>query len=206
MQPYLEEALTEQGVTLLSQYVYPLQVAWSSKELRSLDDLSGQKMRVTSPEQGEFVERFGGVPVTIGAPEVSTSLQRGVVDGVFTASAGGGRIWKDLLTHNYRFGPNYFNSLIIVNSDVFDNLSEEEQQVVRQAAEDAAKWITESLYEDEDEITQQLIDEGMVVTEPNPGDIDRAVEMMQDYWPEWAAGVGPEAEKALAEVRRAIGH
>ena len=206
MEPYIEEALAEQGVTLLAQYVYPLQVVWSSKELRSLDDISGQKMRVTSPEQGEFVERFGGVPVTIGAPEVSTSLQRGVVDGVFTASSGGGRIWKDLLKSNYRFGPNYFNSLIIINSDVFERLSEEEQQAVESAAEEAAAWITATLTEEEAEITQQLADEGMIVTEPKQEDVVRAVTMMEDYWPQWAADVGPEAEEALAKVREAVGH
>lgn len=204
MEPYIEKALAAQGVTLLAQYLYPLQVAWSSQVLKSLDDIKGQKLRVTSPEQAEFVKRFGGVPVTIGAPEVASSLQRGVVNGVFTASAGGGRIWKEMLKYNYRFGPNWFNSLIIVNSKVFDRLSEGEKQAVRAAAKNAATWMTETMKNEEAEITRELAAGGMIVTEPTQADIDAGVAKMQDYWPQWAKGVGPEAEAALAKVRAAI--
>ncbi|WP_421996871.1 TRAP transporter substrate-binding protein DctP [Reyranella sp.] len=205
MEPYLEKALAKQGVTLLAQYLYPLQVAWSSRELKSLEDIKGQKLRVTSPEQGEFVKRFGGIPVTIGAPEVASSLQRGVVNGVFTASAGGGRIWKEMLKYNYRLGPNWFNSLIIVNTKAFDRLSDKEKQAVRKAAQDAAAWMTETMKGEESQITKELAAGGMVVTEPTQAQIDAGVAKMRDYWPQWAKEVGPEAEEALAKVRKAIG-
>src|SRR6266852_6310848 len=52
----------------------------------------------------------GNVP--IGAPEVPSALDRGVVDGVLTANTGGGNTWKDLLKYNYRIGVNYFNSVV----------------------------------------------------------------------------------------------
>ena len=55
------------------------------------------KLRVTSVEQGEFIRRFGGVPLTIGTPDVAASLDRGVVEGVLTASSGGGVTWHDLV-------------------------------------------------------------------------------------------------------------
>ena len=48
----------------------PYQVACSGEKLTSLADIKGQKIRVTSPEQSEFIRRLGSVPVTIGAPEV----------------------------------------------------------------------------------------------------------------------------------------
>lgn len=206
MEPYIDEALAEQGVTLLAQYVYPLQSAWSAKPLASLADMDGQKMRVTSPEQAEFVQRFGGVPVTIGAPEVAPSLQRGVVDGVFTASAGGGRIWGEMLKSNYRLGPNYFNSLIIVNTRALERLSPEDQAIVRKAAIEAAAWTTDQLESSETEITKDLAAKGMVITQASQADIDKAIATMQDYWVEWAKGVSPKAEEALAKVRAAVGH
>jgi TRAP-type C4-dicarboxylate transport system substrate-binding protein len=43
------------------------------------------KLRVAQPEQGELVRRFGGVSITMSAPEVPSALDRGVVDGIFTA-------------------------------------------------------------------------------------------------------------------------
>ena len=123
MAPYLEKAFEKKGVIVLGQYLYPFQVGFSSKKLTSLADIKGQKIRVTSPEQGEFIKRLGGVPVTLGAPEVPSALDRGVVDGVLTASTGGGNVWKDLLKFNYRLGINYFNSVFIVNKERFGKLT-----------------------------------------------------------------------------------
>ncbi len=105
MRPYFEKAYAAKGVVLLGQYYFPVQVAWSRRKLAGLADIRGQKFRVTSPEQGEFVRRFGGTPITLGASEVPSALDRGVVDGVFTASSGGGKIWKDLLKSSFRLGP-----------------------------------------------------------------------------------------------------
>ena len=65
--------------------------------------------------------------MTIGAAEVPSALDRGVVDGVFTASSGGGKIWRDLLKYNYRLGPNFFDGVIAVNKMAFDKLPPEAQ-------------------------------------------------------------------------------
>ena len=78
-----------------------MQIAWSSKKLTSLDDFKGQKIRATSPEQIEFLKRFGANGLTVGGSEVPSALERGVVDGVLTANAGGGKVWKDLLKYCY---------------------------------------------------------------------------------------------------------
>ena len=61
------------------------------------------KLRVTSVEQGEFIRRFGGVSLTLGSPDVAAALDRGVVEGVLTASSGGGIAWHDLLKYRYAF-------------------------------------------------------------------------------------------------------
>lgn len=204
MEPYLRDALAKQGVTLLATYLYPEQSAWSSKELRKLEDIKGQKLRVTAPEMGVLVERLGGIPVTIGAPEVAPSLQRGVVDGVFTASAGGGQIWNEMLKYNYRIKASYFDSLIIANTEAFERLPKEQQDIIRTAAKKVADRMTAEMKDREATITKELAGEGMIVTEPTPEETQRAIAKMEDYWPEWAAGVGPEAEEALSEVRAVL--
>ena len=57
--PYLEAAFGKKGLVVLGQYLYPFQVAYSRNKLTSLADFKGQKIRVTSPEQGEFIKRLG---------------------------------------------------------------------------------------------------------------------------------------------------
>jgi TRAP-type transport system periplasmic protein len=205
MNPYLEKAFEKKGVIVLGQYLYPFQVAFSSKKLTSLADIKGQKIRVTSPEQGEFIKRLGGIPVTIGAPAVPSALDRGVVDGVLTASTGGGNIWKDLLKFNYRLGINYFNSVVIVNKERFEKLSPDIQSKVRKIVSDNMPLITKAMEDEEEDLTRKFADGGMTVTKEDPQDIDVGMKAISAYWDEWAKSQGPEAVAALKQVRTAIG-
>lgn len=52
---------------------------WFNKEIRSLDDIKGLKMRI--PGMGaEILRRAGGTPVTLAASEIYTALQTGTID------------------------------------------------------------------------------------------------------------------------------
>jgi TRAP-type C4-dicarboxylate transport system substrate-binding protein len=205
IRPYFEAAYAAKGVVLLGQYYFPLQVAWSRNKLASLADIKGQKFRVTSPEQGEFVRRFGGTPVTLGAAEVPSALDRGVVDGVFTASSGGGKIWKDLLKSSYRLGPNFFDASIAVNKGAFEKLAPNIQQRLRELVVETAPWITAELRKDENDVTQQLAAGGIAITEASAADTQAAAKLLAPYWDEWAKSRGGEATTALAKVRAALG-
>ena len=163
---------------MLGQYLYPFQVAYSRNKLTSLADFKGQKIRVTSPEQGEFIKRLGAVPVTLGAPEVPSALDRGVVDGVLTANTGGGNTWKDLLKFNYRLGINYFNSVVIANKDRFAKLPPDVQAKVRKIVKDNMPLITSAMENDEDNLTKKFAEGGMTMTEPSQADQDEAAKII----------------------------
>src|ERR1700754_1965442 len=205
MNPFLVKAFEKKGLVVLGQYLYPFQVAYSSKKLTSLADFKGQKIRVTSPEQGEFIKRLGGIPQTIGAPQVPSALDRGVVDGVLTANTGGGNIWKDLLKYNYRIGINYFNSVIIVNKDRFEKLSPDTQAKVRKIITANLPLMTKAMQDEEEDLTRKCADGGMTIAKESPEDIDAAVKVIAPYWEEWAKAQGPDAVAALKQVRAAIG-
>ena len=205
MGPYIDAAYAKKGIVVLGQYIYPFQVMWSRKTLTALADIKGQKIRVTSPEQGEFIKRFGGVPLTLGAPEVPAALDRGVIDGVLTASSGGGNTWKDLLKFNYRIGLNYFNSIVIVNKSAFDALAPDLQGKLRKAVTDNMPWITATMREEEEDLTQKMAAGGMTVTRSNEADVAAAEKTIAPYWQEWASAHGPEAVEALGKVRQMLG-
>lgn len=52
---------------------------WFNKEINSLDDLKGLKMRIPGLG-GEVLKRAGGEPVTLPGGEIFTALQTGVID------------------------------------------------------------------------------------------------------------------------------
>src|SRR5260370_36569485 len=204
LKPYIEKAYLEKGSTLLASYTYPLQFIWGRKKLESLDDIKGLKLRVAQPEQGEFVRSFGGTSITMSAPEVPSALDRGVVDGIFTAGVGA-VLWKDLLKYGYVLIVNVNNSYFIANTEAYNKLSPDLQANLRKSAEDAARWDQDTMQTEETDSVQLLKSAGYTFTQAKPDEVMRAVDAMRPYWDEWAKARGPEVVEALGKVRAALG-
>ncbi len=203
LKPYLEKAFGQKGSTVLSSYTYPMQVIWGRKKLTSLDDIKGMKLRVAQPEQGEFVRRFGGTSITMSAPEVPSALDRGVVEGIFTAGVGT-VLWKDLLKYGYMLVVNVNNSYFIANTDAYRKLSPGLQGALRKVAEDTARWNQDTMKKEEAESQGTLSAAGYTLTDAKPEEITRATDALKPYWDEWAKSRGPDTVEALAKVRAAL--
>jgi len=204
LEPYMNKEFEEQGVIVLGRYVYAHQSFYSSKPIEKTDDVSGQKIRVTSPEQADIVQRYNGVPVTMGTPEVAPALQSGAIDGALTASAGGGKLWQDMFKYNYRLPVNYFDGLYIVNKKAFESLDAGMQEKIRKVVAELAPTTTHRLLSEEDDLTEGFRKNGMVVTLPDPETIEKAIGIVTPYWDQWATQRGPVAVEALAKVRAAL--
>jgi len=110
---------------------------WFNKEINSLEDFKGLKMRIPGLA-GEVINRAGGISVNLPGAEIMTSLQSGVVDAVEFAGP-----WTDLafgfhkVTKLY-YGPGFHEpgaSLeLMINRQLWDDLPAHLQAVVRQAA------------------------------------------------------------------------
>jgi TRAP-type transport system periplasmic protein len=205
LRPHLDDAYGKRGIVVLGQYAYPFQVIWGKRKITALADIKGMKLRVTSVEQGEFVRRFGGVSLPLGSPDVAAALDRGVVEGVFTASSGGGLTWHDLLKYRYGFPTSYVNSTLVVNREALEKLPPTTQKILRDAAADQAIWATGEMQRVENDVTAQFGKEGMVLTDASPEDIKLATDTMRPYWDEWATHHSAEAVAILKEIRAAVG-
>jgi TRAP-type transport system periplasmic protein len=204
LKPYLEKEFGEKGSTVLASYTYPMQFIWGRKKIESLEDIKGLKLRVAQPEQGEFVRRFGGTSITMSAPEVPSALDRGVVDGIFTAGVGA-VLWKDLLKYGYVLIVNINNSYFIANTEAYNKLSPTLQAKLRKVATDTALWDQDTMKQEEAQSVQTLSAAGYTFTKATPEEVARAVEAMKPYWDEWAKSRGPEVVEALTKVRSALG-
>jgi TRAP-type transport system periplasmic protein len=204
IRPYVEESYARLGVVVLASYAYPMQYIWARRDITSLDALNGARLRVASPEQSEFISRFGGSSVSMGPAEVPSALERGIVDGLVTGSVGAD-LWQDLLSYGYLVGLNYNQVYIIANQAAFERLSSENQEKVRAAAEEVAEWNTQAMRDEDSEIIQRLGVAGFTIVEPSQEDLDRAIAEVEPFWDEWARGQGEVAQRALAEVRAALG-
>jgi TRAP-type C4-dicarboxylate transport system substrate-binding protein len=205
LKPYLDRDYASKGIVVLGQYAYPFQVIWGRRKITSLDDIKGLKLRVTSVEEGEFIRRFGGTSITMNPADVPAALDRGVVDGVLTASSGGGITWKDLLHWRYSFPTSFVNSTFVVNQAANTGLPDALRNALPGIGDEAAQWTTNEMQRQEDAITADMAKGGMVVTSATPEDIARAVSTMQSFWSQWAQAHGPEAVEVLGKIRATIG-
>ena len=204
LKPYIDKAFGQKGSTVLASYTYPMQFIWGRKKIESLGDIRGLKLRVAQPEQGEFVRRFGGTSITMSAPEVPSALDRGVVDGIFTAGVGA-VLWKDLLKYGYVLIVNVNNSYFIANTDAYNKLSPDLQSKLRQVAQESARWDQDTMQKEEAESVQILSAMGYIFTKAKPEEISRAVDAMKPYWDDWVKSRGPDVIEALAKVRTVLG-
>ncbi len=205
LKPYLDQAYASKGIVVLGQYSYPFQVIWGRKKLTSLADIKGLKLRVTSVEEGEFIRRFGGTPITMNPADVAAALDRGVVDGVLTASSGGGITWKDLLHWRYGFPTSFVNSTFVINRADDGRLPPAVQEALPGIGDEAAHWTTNEMQRQEDMITADMAKGGMIMTAAQPADVTLAVTKMESYWPAWAKAHGPQAVEVLGKIRAAVG-
>src|SRR3546814_4525515 len=67
---------------LFAIVVEPYQFYTASKQVRTIDDVKGLKLRSTGGAMDIFARKIGAIPVRMAAPEARESLSRGTLDGL----------------------------------------------------------------------------------------------------------------------------
>lgn len=81
----------------------PVQLLNNKLQVKTLADLKGLKIAVTSPTQTKIVEKLGAAPVFMPEGDVYTSMERGLVDGRLH-QWDGAVVWKGMEVTKYRTG------------------------------------------------------------------------------------------------------
>lgn len=119
------------------------QLGWFNKEINSLDDLRGVKIRITGLA-GEVMDRLGASSTLTPLGEVMTALQSGTLDA---AEFLGG--WVDLAfgfpkVAKHFYGPGWHEPgsvlELMINKAEWDNLEDDLKQVVEQASRAETAW------------------------------------------------------------------
>ncbi|WP_136634825.1 TRAP transporter substrate-binding protein [Pseudooceanicola onchidii] len=112
----------------------------AEKPVRSLDDLTGLKIRVPSRNAGLVVEAWGATPVSMPAPEIYNAMQTGVIDGAMIDATTLRAFKLAEVTKYITMGMDTTISsfFMIMNRDSFGDLSGDQQQAVLAAGKDAS--------------------------------------------------------------------
>ncbi|QTF92645.1 TRAP transporter substrate-binding protein DctP [Halomonas sp. BM-2019] len=133
------ELYSEQGLELLKMYPEGEMVVTLDEPFTTPEELRGKNIRtMTNPLLTETYRAFGASPTPLPWGEVYGGLQTGILDGqenpIFWIESGGLYEVSPNLVYT---GHGWFTTAMMANQDFFNGLSEEEQQLVRDAAEHA---------------------------------------------------------------------
>lgn len=194
--------LDAEGLMPLYAVAWPPQGLYSTKELKSVDDLRGMRFRAYNPATSRIAELTGAVPTQIEVPDLPQAFSTGRVEAMITsASTGAGAKAWDFVDHYYDVQAWLPKNIIVVNKRAFQRLDETTQTAVLNAAAKAEARGWEMSQAEMLEKNAMLKDNGMNVQPP--GDELRAGlakigEQMTEEWVEKAGADG----KAILEAYR----
>lgn len=142
----------------------------TTKPVTKLSDFHGLKIRVpTNQIQVKGFEVLGATPTSMALGEVYTSIQQGTIDGVENPLA---------VLYNGKFhevakyllldGHVYNVTNLVVGIDFYNSLTKEQQQLLTETCNEAAKYQNEIQEQVEQDILNKFKQEGVTITTPSP--------------------------------------
>ncbi len=147
---------------------------WFNKEINSLEDIKGLKMRMPGLG-GKVLSKVGGSPVTVSGGEIYTNLERGVIDA--TEWIGPYHDYKMGLHQvaKYYYYPGWHEPgpvlEMIINKDKFLALPEDLQEIIRTACFRLNRWMMAEFDAKNGEYLQKIINESNVSIRPFPDEV-----------------------------------
>ncbi len=181
------ESSTDLKVVAANWYREP-RYLYANKPVKTLDDLKGVRIRV--PENVTYVKgwgRLGASPTPMALSEVYTAIQTGALDAAETT------IGTYMTQGTYAVAPYlmmtehvYESNLLLTNKNLFDGLTESQQEAIMKAGEEAGvkhQEAVKSILEDELKFLQ---DNGVTVVDVDREDwVARMDGLADEIWDVW---------------------
>jgi tripartite ATP-independent transporter DctP family solute receptor len=155
-----------------------------SKPILSPSDLKGQKIRVLQSRISmDMIEMLGAAPTPISWGELYTSLQQGVVDGAENNP-------PSFYTSRHYEVCKYFSmdehtripDIIIISNTVWDSLSPQVQQWLKEAAEESSVYQRQLWQEGTEEAIKAVQEKGVKIFYPDKAPFAAKVQPLIDRY------------------------
>jgi TRAP-type transport system periplasmic protein len=177
------------------------QLTNSQRAISSPADVAGLAVRVMeNPIQVDIWRTLGANPTSMAFGEVFSAMEQGVVDGQENP-------WNTILTSKF-FEVQDFASetrhvyspfIIMIGEAFFNGLSPEDQQIVQEAALAARDYERTVSREFNDYSKQQLIDNGLQITDLSADQLKAFQEATQPVYDKWSPEIGADLVARVQE-------
>lgn len=169
----------------------PYQLATLSKRVNTLEDLQGLRIFAGGASVSQTVQRLGGVPTSIPAPELYLAMQRGMLDGAVGAvSSIKPYNLHELVRHmttNLNLGS--FVATYVINEQVWQRLPADVRAAMIQAGEETRRHLAQVLDEADQATIQELSAAGLDLYRLPEEELARWTERVRPVWEEWAGSL-----------------
>ncbi len=147
---------------------------WFNKEIRSVSDLKGLKMRIPGLG-GKVISKAGGAAILSPGGEIYTNLERGVIDATEWVGP-----YHDYLMGFYKIAKYYYYPgwhepgtvlELFINRNFYQSLPKDLQEIIRTAAYRANLWMLSEFESKNNTYLKKLVDEHNVKLKRFPEDV-----------------------------------
>ncbi len=178
---------------------------WFNREIKSLADLKGLKMRIPGLG-GEVLKRAGGTPVSLPGGEIYTSLQSGAIDATEWVGP-----YNDLAFGFYKVAKYYYypgwhepgtTLEAIINKKAFEALPRALQSIVTNACRVANQDMLAEYTARNNDALQTLVHAHKVNLKPFPNDVLKKLHTLSDEVVTELAAKDKHSAKVYASFRK----
>ena len=155
-----------------------------NKPIMEPDDLKGLKIRVqTSPTNVKMLQALGASPTPMSFGEVYTGLQQGVIDGaenneLALVNNKHGEVAKAYSYNMHAMLPD----ILVISTSLLDRLTDEEEQIFRDAAALATEWEVQEWESSAEEAKEKATEMGVEFYYPDIKPFqDKMVDLHAEY-------------------------
>ncbi|MDQ0255891.1 tripartite ATP-independent transporter DctP family solute receptor [Evansella vedderi] len=194
-----EELLNDFNLRILGIAYNGTRQTTSNREINSLEDMKGLKLRVPQAQTLlDYASYSGASPTPMAFTEVYLALQTNAVDGqenpLSTIEAMKFYEVQDYLamTNHVVNDANY-----VVSESTWNKLSENQRNILQAGVEAAAAYHTELFETEESDLISYFEEQGVTITYP---DLDEFRAAVSEAYPSYFDGIGENAEEYMAEI------
>lgn len=188
--PEFREEWTSLGVKpliWLSAVPYPILTKFPVK---TLEDFKGKKIRIVSSENAALLKAIGAVPLSVAWPEIYTSLQTGVISGVYTAADAEETAKFDEVAPYLTITGPFLGALnvgapavVAVNLKSWGRISPEDQKAIETVTHDMRTYFAWRMGKAASDSIEIMKARGTKVSRLSNKDFTRWVELSPDFYP-----------------------
>ena len=184
----LNELFDSIDVKILGTFYYGTRQLTVNKEIHTLDDLKGMKIRVPQADlYVKMIESWNAAATPMALNELYLALQTGTVDGqenpltTYEAQKFYETNAKYIILTNHIICPN----MMFMIGEVWDSLSDHDKEVVSTAIANAIQWQGEQQLEAEAKLADELTAKGCTVITPDETIKEATVPYIQPAIEDW---------------------